>query len=143
MNTLYERMGGAEAVEALVEGFYTQARHDPLLGPVFERAGAPDVAAWWNQHLPKMVRFWTTIAGGLPGYHGNPPAAHQGFDLEPQHFDRWLRLWAEVLEAQLPLDCAQELYMRAGRMRAVIERHLGLTPGLPLRPQPTPEVSHA
>ncbi|MBZ9713569.1 truncated hemoglobin [Deinococcus multiflagellatus] len=134
MMTLYDRVGGEAAAQRLVHGFYARARLDPQLSPVFAQAAGGDPGRWWAQHLPKMVRFWITVAGGPASYHGAPVAAHDGLGLVAAHFDAWLALWAQVLQKQLPPDCAAELYGRAARMRTVIERHVA---GQPL---PTPEA---
>ena len=39
-------------IERLVRAFYGRARHDPLIGPVFERHVAD-----WEAHIPRHVRF--------------------------------------------------------------------------------------
>ncbi|PYE56587.1 truncated hemoglobin [Deinococcus yavapaiensis] len=122
--TLYDRMGGARSVEKLVHAFYDQAARDPVLSPVFTAAAAGDPGAWWARHLTKMVRFWTSVSGGPPYYHGSPVLAHDGFGIEARHFDAWLTLWHDVLFDSLEEDVARELLVRATRMRHVLERHL-------------------
>lgn len=130
--TLYDRMGGARSVEKLVHAFYEKAGRDPVLSPVFEAAAKGDPEVWWGQHLPKMVRFWTSVAGGPPQYHGNPVLAHDGFGIEAHHFDAWLILWHDVLFALFDEDVARELLVRATRMRQVMERHLRGETGIPM-----------
>lgn len=135
--TLYDRMGGAHGAEKLVYAFYDKAKHDPVLSPVFEAASKGDPEGWWAQHLPKMVRFWTSVSGGPPQYHGNPVLAHDGFGLQARHFDAWLILWHDVLFASFDEDVARELLVRATRMRQVMERHLRGEVGIPMGSYPS------
>ena len=44
------------AVAAMVERFYSKARRDPLIGPVFNRAIED-----WDEHLHKLRDFWSSV----------------------------------------------------------------------------------
>ncbi|AJX33173.1 group III truncated hemoglobin [Burkholderia oklahomensis] len=86
-----------ENIRALVDAFYERVRDDALLGPVFERK----LAGRWDEHLPKMGEFWSSLVLGTKGYRGNVQAAHQPLDgLEPAHFSRWLALFLKTVEAR-------------------------------------------
>jgi hemoglobin len=74
----------------LVERFYSKARYDPLLGPIFSDAIGTD----WDSHLATMRAFWSTVMMGSGTYKGNPMAAHLPLPLlSSRHFERWLELW--------------------------------------------------
>ncbi|WP_369066309.1 group III truncated hemoglobin [Burkholderia gladioli] len=84
-------------IRGLVDAFYLQVRADPLLGPVF---GAR-LDGRWDEHLPKMVAFWSNLVLGTKGYRGNLQARHQPLeDVEPAHFSRWLALFLRTVEAR-------------------------------------------
>jgi hemoglobin len=89
----------AEPTEAnireLVYAFYDRVRADTLLGPVFETK----LAGRWDEHLPKMCRFWSSLVLGSKTYRGNVQQAHQPLEgLEPRHFSHWLYLFLDTVE---------------------------------------------
>lgn len=82
----------------LVNSFYDQVRKDPVIGHFFN-----DIAKVnWNEHLPKMVRFWESLLFGAASYKGNPMAAHFPINdiqpIEKHHFEHWLKLWTKVVQ---------------------------------------------
>ncbi|WP_233344619.1 group III truncated hemoglobin [Burkholderia cepacia] len=86
-----------ENIRDLVYAFYDRVRADPLLGPVFDAR----LAGRWDDHLPKMVTFWSSLVLGTKGYRGNVQQAHQPLDgIEPAHFSRWLSLFLKTVEAR-------------------------------------------
>lgn len=103
-----------EQIATLVHRFYERIQDEPLLGPVFAaRIPAHD----WPSHLEKMVRFWSTILRGSNQYLGNPMIVHsQVAGITAAHFARWLALFREVAEAQLPQVLADSILQRAERM---------------------------
>lgn len=84
-------------IRELVYAFYDRVRADPLLGPVFDAR----LAGRWDDHLPKMVTFWSSLVLGTKGYRGNVQQAHQPLDgVEPTHFSRWLALFLNTVDAR-------------------------------------------
>ncbi|HTH61754.1 MAG TPA: group III truncated hemoglobin [Paraburkholderia sp.] len=82
-------------IRELVYAFYDRVRDDALLGPVFEAK----LAGRWDDHLPKMCRFWSSLVLGSKTYRGNVQQAHQPLDgLEPRHFSQWLYLFLDTVE---------------------------------------------
>lgn len=80
--TLYEALGGAGAVSAVVDIFYDRVVSDPMLAPFF--AGVD------LQRLRRHQAMFVTMATGGP-----PPAipfdlrmAHQRLAIGDEHFDR-------------------------------------------------------
>ncbi|MFP3624967.1 group III truncated hemoglobin, partial [Burkholderia sp. SIMBA_051] len=59
-------------IRELVYAFYDRVRADALLGPVFDAM----LAGRWDDHLPKMVRFWSCLVLGTKTYRGNVQQAY-------------------------------------------------------------------
>ncbi len=81
-------------IRELVYAFYDRVRADPLLGPVFDSV----LHGRWDDHLPKMCRFWGSLVLGDKLYRGNVQQAHQPLEgIEPRHFSRWLHLFLDTV----------------------------------------------
>lgn len=83
--SLYERLGGAGAVNAAVDIFYDKVLADPILTPMFEGV---DMA----RQRRKQVMFLTVAFGGPAAYSGEGMrAAHRRLveekGLSDEHFD--------------------------------------------------------
>lgn len=100
-------------VELLVNQFYQKIRQDPELGPIFDDIAQVD----WDVHLPKMYDFWEGILFGTLNYNGRPMPPHfrltTKYTLTPQHFDRWLALFFENVDALFEGDKAEDVKYRA------------------------------
>ena len=78
-----------DEIRRLVNDFYESARADPMLGPIFE-----DHVRDWNQHLAKMVDFWSSALRGTASYRGTPMPVHAALpNLSVDLFRRWLSLF--------------------------------------------------
>lgn len=78
-------------VESLVHTFYARVRKDEVLGPIFE-SHIDD----WNQHLAKLVDFWSSILLRTGRFSGAPMPKHAALPgLTAALFQRWLRLFRE------------------------------------------------
>jgi hemoglobin len=86
-------------VERLVRAFYGRALTDPIIGFIFTDVARLDLEA----HVPEITAFWETILLGAQSYRGGafrPHAAlHLRVRLRRAHFDRWLVLWHETVDA--------------------------------------------
>ncbi|MCK6441719.1 group III truncated hemoglobin [Elstera cyanobacteriorum] len=101
------------SIEAMVYGFYDKVRADAELGPVFNRA----LNGKWEQHLPKMVAFWSGVLLGTGAYLGNPMGAHRALPPFPEAlFDRWLSLFADQLSETFDLAPSAVIMEKAQRM---------------------------
>jgi len=100
-------------LERLVPLFYARVRQDLLIGPVFD-AAIHD----WDDHLERLVAFWSSVMLTSGRYKGSPMAAHMKHlaTITPEMFDRWLALWAEVTTQVLPVHKAQLLQAKAARI---------------------------
>ena len=91
----------------------------------------PSVDEWLpNDHLARMVDFWSTVALGSKRYRGNVAARHLALEgITPAHFAAWVRLWAEHTDARFPPAIAQQLQQTAhGVARNLFRVCLGQPP---------------
>lgn len=102
-----------EALTALVGAFYAKVRQDGLIGPVFNGAVED-----WDEHLPKLQSFWSSVMLGSRRYKGRPLPAHirHGEAISPDAFARWLALWRETTEELLDEGPAAALQDKAERI---------------------------
>lgn len=92
MPSIFEQIGGAPAVRAVVDDFYQRVLADPLLAPFFDNV---DMAKQ-RQH---QALFITMALGGPQDYKGrNMREAHAGLGIRDQHFDAVARHLQESLE---------------------------------------------
>lgn len=111
-------------IETMVHRFYGKVRVDPLLGPLFNDVAQVD----WPEHLDKLTAFWSRALLGEPGYVGNPFRAHvQIHDQQcftRNHFDRWLRLFHDTIDAHWAGPYAEGAKEMARRVAAVHSNQL-------------------
>ncbi len=90
--SLYERLGGAPAIEAAAELLYRRVLSDPLLGPYFTGVDM-------DRQVSKQAAFLTLALGGPNEYTGHDlRAAHARLaGLGDQHFDKVLEYLAATL----------------------------------------------
>lgn len=107
-----------EAVAQLVDTFYARIRADAVLGPVFER----QLAGRWDQHLPRMVAFWTKVLIGSGDFQGNVYGKHMALSgIEEEHFTRWLALFRMTALEVLDARGAQEALVVAERIATSLQ----------------------
>ncbi|URM33701.1 group 1 truncated hemoglobin [Cytobacillus firmus] len=80
--TLYEKVGGVESIEKVVDYFYEElVLKDPAVNQFFEHT---DMVKQ-KSHQAKFISY---ALGGPNQYSGNSMAkAHEGMNLQPEHFD--------------------------------------------------------
>jgi hemoglobin len=90
--SLWERLGGMEGADQLIEDFYDRVLADPLLAPFFENTSM--------DRLRNMQReFFSAALGGPLNYSGLPLAhAHHGRGIKPVHLRRFVGHLLEILE---------------------------------------------
>jgi hemoglobin len=112
-------------VDRIVEAFYARVPADPVIGPVFMRQVQD-----WPAHLELLKSFWATVLG-LAGtgqglmprqFADNPMQTHLKLDLEPEHFKRWLALFAETAREVLDADKADIFIARSERIAETLQR---------------------
>jgi hemoglobin len=92
--TIYEAIGGDEAVRRLVEAFYPKVQRNALIGPLFPEDITPVME---KQHM-----FLSQFFGGPSLYsdqYGHPMmrARHMPFPITPERADAWLGCMTEAL----------------------------------------------
>jgi len=92
--TLYQQIGGAKTVRAIVESFYPKVQAHPLLAPLFPEDIRPV--------MEKQYLFLTQYLGGPPLYtekRGHPMlrARHLPFPITQERAEAWLGCMKEAL----------------------------------------------
>ncbi len=93
--SIYEAIGGDDAIDALVEAFYDRVSKHPDLIPIF-----PDD---FTEVARKQKQFLTQFFGGPPLYimeHGHPMMRkrHLRFQITPTRRNAWLACMEGALE---------------------------------------------
>lgn len=116
-------------ISRLVDTFYARIRRDAALQPIFDAA----IGDRWDEHLPRMKAFWSSVALNTGRYSGKPVPAHRKLTgVDPWHFDLWLALFEETLADIAPNDeAATYLMMRAERIAESLRLAMFGAPGLP------------
>jgi hemoglobin len=110
--TLYDRIGGDQAVAQLLVSFYERVLADPELSPFFV-----DLPI---QKLRNMQQeFFAAALDGPVGYTGRPlTEVHAGMGIRPKHLRRFLEHLLATLEGMgLDEDDRYDVYSRIA-MRA-------------------------
>lgn len=86
-----------DEIRQMVHLFYDRIRQDDQLGPVFNHHIHD-----WDNHLQRMVDFWSSMLRGTGTYEGTPMPKHIALPgLTAQLFGHWLDLFHSTL-ATLP-----------------------------------------
>lgn len=112
-------------IRACVRRFYSAARTDDLIGPIFEKAVKD-----WDRHLAVMDDFWSGALLGTQRYEGAPFPPHLALKMGQEHFDRWRDLWIDAAEAELPEPlCGRAVGMGANMAHCWGRAHVSLSEG--------------
>jgi hemoglobin len=128
--TLYEWLGGIDALNRLTTRFYEHVKADPVLEAVFAHMG--------SEHPAHVAAFLGEVLGGPTTYseqHGGHPhmiRQHLNRHLSQEQRRRWVTLLLETAdELQLPEDpefrSALVGYLEWGSRLAVINSQPGAT----------------
>lgn len=124
MSTLFDRLGGAPAIEATVDVFYGRVLADPLLSPMFARVPMARMRA----HQQRFLGF---AFGGAAEYAGRDLArAHAGLvarhGLSDRHFDAVLaHLGAALSSLGIAVEQIAEVRAVAESVRSAVLGHQG------------------
>jgi len=132
VDDIVARTGIDEAmIDRLVRTFYSRARLDPLIGPIFE-AKVHD----WEPHFERMQAFWSSVTLMSGRYHGQPMAKHLPLPIDTPHFDRWLEIFAATARDVCPPVAAAVFLDRAHRIADSLELGIAFRKG-EIRPKRT------
>jgi len=136
VDDIVERTGIDDAmIDRLVRSFYSRARRDPLIGPVFE-GKVHD----WEAQFERMGAFWSSVALMSGRYHGQPMAVHLPLPIDTPHFDRWLEIFAATARDVCPPPAAAHFLERAHRIADSLELGIAFKKG-EIRPKRTRPAS--
>ena len=116
------------AVEKMVHTFYAVIIKDDLVGPYFIRALGDDLSDFrWYEHFHTLTKFWLTMMNGEDGYWGSPfpPHAFIG-ELYPETFERWLKLFNEVVHELFTQEIADKFYKKSEILASQFIEYLGV-----------------
>jgi hemoglobin len=86
-------------IETFIAEFYERVKLDPSIGFIFNEVARID----WEKHIPIIVDFWETILLDNPVYKRNAMDVHYDLNkrvpLQKAHFDSWLKLFNETVDA--------------------------------------------
>ena len=102
-----------EMIAHLVSSFYDKVRKDERLGPIFDTV----IGDKWDEHLPKMNDFWSSVTRMTGRYKGKPMVKHLKLkQVRPDDFDIWLDLFRATAHEQLAPAVAEIFITRAERI---------------------------
>lgn len=104
-------------ISELVDAFYTRVQGDDVIGPIFN-----EQVDDWPAHLALLKGFWATVLLGTGRFKGNPLETHLKLRLEPEHFERWLALFAQTARELLPKEKAQLFVEKSQRIAVTLQR---------------------
>lgn len=121
----------ADDVKRLVDSFYDRVRLDDVLGVIFNDVAKVD----WDEHLPRMYKFWQAVLFNQPGYQGNPRLVHAKVNgllksagragIQREDFERWLDLFHKTVDELFDGPSAQRAKYSASRIAQNLGRFLG------------------
>jgi hemoglobin len=110
-------------IRLLVDSFYSKAREDELLAPIFEHAISD-----WEHHLPTMYQFWERLLLGSTDYNGNPFSKHINLSLDSEHFVKWLKIFNQTLDENFSGEKTEETKRLARNIAGSFQLRMGITP---------------
>ncbi len=81
-------------IRLLVESFYGRVQDNERLNHIFSNVARVD----WENHLPKMVDFWSNLIFQTGRYKGKPFRQHLPLPLEEKDFYIWYGLFEETVD---------------------------------------------
>lgn len=89
-----EEIQSEKDIKTLVHAFYAKVEKDERLGYIFNDVAQVD----WDEHLPKMVDFWSKMLFQTERYNGRPFREHLPLPIEHDDFGRWVGLFVETVD---------------------------------------------
>lgn len=90
----------------LIDKFYERVEQDELLSSFF-------AATHWEEHKKKMLSFWSLVLLDEPGYNTNLYEVHSKLPIQKAHFQRWIDLFTETVQAHFEGPKAELAIQRA------------------------------
>ncbi|SES32053.1 group I truncated hemoglobin [Salisediminibacterium halotolerans] len=113
MASLYDRLGGKDAIAAAVDQFYEKVLADETVNHFFTNTDM-------EKQRDHQTKFLTYALGGPNEYGGTSmKKAHEGMNIQPEHFNAIAEHLADTLT---------ELGVEQADIEAVMEKISGLAP---------------
>ena len=93
MNYMHD-IRNEEDITTLVHVFYGSVEENEQLGYIFNEVSNVD----WDEHLPKMVGFWSKMLFRIERYKGRPFREYLSFPIGKEDFSRWVGLFTETVD---------------------------------------------
>ena len=100
-----------QEISTLVDRFYAKVRLDSDIGPIFNA-----IVDDWPHHLATLKDFWSTVLLTSGRYKGQPLMTHLQLPLDPDHFERWLALFAKTANEVLSPTVAVTVIVKSERI---------------------------
>jgi hemoglobin len=117
-----QEINSREDIETLVNKFYHKVNQDELLSPVFNDFARVN----WENHMPVMYDFWSSVLFGDQSYRGNPFLKHIPLPVDKNHFERWLKLFMETVDENFTGEKAEEAKSRATSIAGIFQYKLSV-----------------
>lgn len=112
-------------VITLVNRFYDLVIPDKILGYLFAEVN-------WAKHKPVMYDFWETMLLDRYLYKNNAMEVHfrlhDRHPLRPEHFARWMELFAQTVHTFFEGPVAEEALKRAQAIAGIMEFKISQLP---------------
>ena len=111
-------------LETLMVAFYSVAMTDEVIGFFFTEVVPLDL----TKHIPLITDFWETVLFDKAAYRGNVFGVHEhihqlsGF--EDKHFERWVLLFKQSVDASFAGGNAEKIKQRAESIATVMRIRL-------------------
>ena len=107
MSSLYDRLGGKPAIDAVVEGMYVKIFSDPELSDFFKKTDK-------GHQKDMQSQFLTYATGGSSEWHGKSMKdAHKGRGIQNKEFDL---VFAHVVSTMKELEVPEDLIEEVGKV---------------------------
>ncbi|TVZ52991.1 group III truncated hemoglobin [Dokdonia sp. Hel_I_53] len=120
-----EDLKNREDVYSLVTNFYTRVRADVLLGPIFNRH-----IKNWPSHFEHLTDFWEGNLFMKRIFIGHPLREHkkvdraEGYIINEQHFNLWLKHWEQTVDVLFEGEKAETAKFKARKIGGFFLVHL-------------------
>lgn len=108
-------------IENLMRSFYSQVLIDKEIGYIFTEVAKLDI----ESHLPLICAFWENVLLGSTAYKKNVLQVHLDLHkqeaLQPEHFQKWLAIFDETVDAQFEGEIANLAKVRAHSIATVMQ----------------------
>ncbi len=83
----------------------------------------------WDEHLPLLINFWDTMIFRSNAYHGAPLQKHLDLDVTKEHFERWVMIFCETVDARFIGPIAEQMKNAARSIAHTFQLRMGLLRG--------------